>query len=375
MSSPLGLTIKTSLDTMLVGDCIPCRYTATTSGVAGFFSELGTCIANEIPITGSATPDGLFYFIKTAKGTLIADRVIQTNISWDVLNTSRFIEGKPLQEIPKMISEVLPLGRIFYSGQTYPAYKAFDLDISTYWYFSNALPKYIGYEFLNPIIAKAYAITSASGGNQDGSPTTWTFEGSNNILNDTDDWMVLDTKTSQATWATSERRLFSIPNNTSYKKYRIYITNSQSGTINASIAQLEIYSNKIIRSLSGGCAYTDANGNMSLTDKSLGAFPTNNEWDKYIVNNTLNGKITKDNNTVWNHKTTIQNWCRETPINGIWVNTSGSTTASNISRMLRGYRNDGWNNVNWTTSNSAYNLGFRPVLNYVETNIINEVIY
>jgi hypothetical protein len=37
-------------------------------------------------------------------------------------------------------------------------------------------------------------------------------------------------------------------------------------------------------SLSGGCAFADANGNMSTTNQSKYGFPTNNEWDKYIMN-------------------------------------------------------------------------------------------
>jgi hypothetical protein len=77
---------KTTVDSMAIVDCIPCRYTATTANVAGYFSELGTCTADEIPIMGTSTPSGLFYFIKNEKGVLIADRVIQTGVSWDVLN-------------------------------------------------------------------------------------------------------------------------------------------------------------------------------------------------------------------------------------------------------------------------------------------------
>jgi hypothetical protein len=75
------------------GDFIPCRYTALTSGVAGTFSELGTCSAAEIPLTGTPTPDGLFNYIMSDKGLWIADRVIQTSISWDVLNAAKLIEG------------------------------------------------------------------------------------------------------------------------------------------------------------------------------------------------------------------------------------------------------------------------------------------
>jgi hypothetical protein len=83
---------------MQIGDCIPCRYTALTSGQPGYFSELGTCIANEIPVSGTATPNGLFYLICVGKDyqgktKLIADRNIQHSISWDILNAAGIPNG------------------------------------------------------------------------------------------------------------------------------------------------------------------------------------------------------------------------------------------------------------------------------------------
>lgn len=85
---------RIKLEDMEIGDCIPCKYTATTAGAVGYFSELGACIADEIPVTGTATPNGLFYFYKLDTGKLGADRVLQTNISWDALNAAKYIEGR-----------------------------------------------------------------------------------------------------------------------------------------------------------------------------------------------------------------------------------------------------------------------------------------
>lgn len=92
------------LENMQIGDCIPCRYTAADSGVAGYFSELGTCIANEIPIIGSATPNGLFYWIYVGRDYLgrkafVADRVIQHSISWDTLNNAGITNEIPITTI------------------------------------------------------------------------------------------------------------------------------------------------------------------------------------------------------------------------------------------------------------------------------------
>ena len=82
---------------MQVGDAIACRYTASSNSV-GVFSELGTCTANEIPVGGSSSPDGLFYFIHVGydhKGRkkLVADRNIQHSISWDTLNAMGIAHG------------------------------------------------------------------------------------------------------------------------------------------------------------------------------------------------------------------------------------------------------------------------------------------
>ena len=67
----------------------------------------------------------------------------------------------------------------------------------------------------------------------------------------------------------------------------------------------------IIRSLGGGNSYVDANGNSSTTDTGNGAWPVDNEWDKYIVG-MFGGA-----DDVW-HWSGIQTWCQDTsiPISG-----------------------------------------------------------
>jgi hypothetical protein len=97
----LNQVLVANVTTMQIGDCIACRYTATTSNVPGTFSEFGTCNAEAIPAAVPlATSDGLFYFIMSgydSKGRmkLIADRPLQTSVSWDTLNTAGFcgLEG------------------------------------------------------------------------------------------------------------------------------------------------------------------------------------------------------------------------------------------------------------------------------------------
>lgn len=89
-----------SLDNTQIGDCIPCRYTATSNGV-GIFTEFGTCLADNIPTTSSATPNGSLYFIFVGYDTqgrmkFVADRNIQHSISWDALNSAGIASGEGL---------------------------------------------------------------------------------------------------------------------------------------------------------------------------------------------------------------------------------------------------------------------------------------
>ena len=94
---PMPLTtgqLRTKVSDMQIGDYIVCKYVATANAV-GTFSELGTSVATEIALTGSNVPNGAFYFVKTAKGLLIADRVVQHSFTWDVMNTGKIIQGRP----------------------------------------------------------------------------------------------------------------------------------------------------------------------------------------------------------------------------------------------------------------------------------------
>ncbi|WP_312113529.1 hypothetical protein [Brevibacillus reuszeri] len=112
----------------------------------------------------------------------------------------------------------------------------------------------------------------------------------------------------------------------------------------------------IIRALTGGVAFADVNGNRSTTDTGNGAWPTNNEWDKYVVNFPINlielGK-TLDDIFHWNGMST---WCQDTVIISIG--------ASSI-RTCRGY--SGANKVHTNGSNTTSTIvGFRPLFEYKE---------
>jgi hypothetical protein len=330
---------------------------------SNFYCDYATFV-DEIPITGTTTPDGLFYFIKTNKGTLIADRVVQTSISWDALNTTKYIEGNKLcfnkNLIPIMTSNTVPFG-IVSSYSTWSnnggEYKAFNNNITNgdTWY-SGTLPSWLCYEFSNNTLINAYEIFTE--GNYGRYPSNWTFEASNDSTN----WITLDTQNNIIWSGTGISKLFIFNNSITYKKYRINIT-SANGYTNTMIGELKMYNlpNIIykIRSLSGGVAYADASGNSSVTNQNLGAWPPSNEWDTYLVKSTLNGKITPGDNNIW-HWNNLHSACKGTV--DVAINNSSY-------RVYRGISSSSSNNPMFQTlSATSTNFGFRPVLEYIETN-------
>jgi len=355
-------SLVSSLEEMKVGDFIPCRYTAI-SGVAGSFSELGTCTTTEIPVTGTATPDGKFYFVKSDKGFLIGDRVIQTNISWNILNNAKYIEGNKLSsniimktsDIPIMTSNTVPSGTVAVSSYhtSFPAYLAFDKSTSTMWStLSPTTTGWLSYKFIVSKMIKSYKITPFAIPSR--APKTWTFEGSN----DGSSWTVLDSQT-VTNWVASTSKLFYISNIQAFLYYRINITANNGDSELLQISEFDMFEGVdigYIRSLSGGNSYLDASGNSSISNSSLGAWPSSNEWDTYIAKGDLEGKIIAGDNNVWHCNNNIRSWMQETPIISLY--------ASSL-RIMRGFSTP-YDFGATVSSNIAGAYGFRPVLQYIE---------
>lgn len=122
--------------------------------------------------------------------------------------------------------------------------------------------------------------------------------------------------------------------------------------------------NGSMRSLAGGVAYADVNGNISLVDRGLGAWPTNNEWDSYIVNfpkDKIQIGKTLDDVFHWNG---VRTWCQDTPIKNV-VGSNVVTSVDSTYRMIRSHVSE--LSINVTTSNyTVSSLGFRPVFEYKE---------
>lgn len=355
------LTQKTKLEELEIGDCVPCRYTAT-SGVAGTFSELGTCIADEIPITGSATPNGLFYFIKNDKGMLIADRIIQHSISWDVLNAGRYIEGRALDfnENPvSMTSNTAPQPFVVSASQEgtlTPAFHAFTGSESQYWHTSEVRP--VGGHWIkvdcginNTMYVSSIRMQQMT---SSGAYGIKDFE----VFGSNDD--VTYTKLGEGTAPQNfNHNSFEMSVKGDFRYVRINFLNTYDGSSRAFIRSVKILSDKrvLLRSLSGGVAHADAGGNLSLTDKSLGAFPTTNEWDKYIVKSDLGGKVVAGDYSIWNHYS-VYSLCKDTPTVSIVANTSRVRRVGNADNVYR------WFHI--LSNSPQVSIGFRPVVDYIE---------
>lgn len=100
----MALTLNNNLNSLKVGNYFWCKYTVTTAGTVGVFSDIAIKTDAEatpvIPIASTNLPNGYFKFIMvedtSGKKKLIADRNIQHSISWDVLNTSGIASGSGL---------------------------------------------------------------------------------------------------------------------------------------------------------------------------------------------------------------------------------------------------------------------------------------
>lgn len=91
--------MRTRLEDMEIGDYIPCSYKGSGTD-AGSLYALGD--PNKVEIVDPAVNiDGMFYFIKVARGKLIADRCVRTAISWNNLNLSGWMDGAKVSNVAR----------------------------------------------------------------------------------------------------------------------------------------------------------------------------------------------------------------------------------------------------------------------------------
>jgi F5/8 type C domain len=392
--------LRTKISDMQIGDYIVCNYTAS-SGVVGTFSNFGGTAGAEIPVSGSSTPNETFYFVKVAKGLLVADRVVQHSITWDTLNARGVIQGTPCvlssitDAVPTMTSNNTPSGiarsdSILSLG--YEPWKAFSDSVdfngsytTSGWMSGTATSGtlstdtcWISYEFPTPKEIKGITLV------QLGYNTTM-YRCKDFSIQCSDDGTTWQTVYRGIASPNYQKQLYTFNSVGAKKFWRfvIYSHFSTGASAALGIAQLELLEQVpnigqgIIRSLTGGVAYADANGNKSTTDLGYGGFPTNNEWDKFIVGfpqELIQSGKTLDDVFHWSG---VATWCQDTPINGVQHPNTSSDVGQNTERTWRGYglftgnshvnsRNEkmfGFSVSNYT----ATTLGFRPCFEYIES--------
>lgn len=358
--------LKTRVSDMEIGDYIPCEYAAGQTGAVGTVRNLAnSTLAPEIPLTGSSTPNGTFYFIKVAKGLLLSDRIVRHTVSWDFLNTNKYIQGYPWDAgniIPIMTNYTSPTGVVSASSELSgkEAWKAFANGTSTnntFWRSTGATNEWLAYEFPENRTVSAYSLQKND--YISSVITGWKLQGWNGT-----EWVVLHEVSGETTWTNGVKKLYKIkPSN--YKKFRILFTEIVSGATYVTVGAFNLYETTgTIRSLTGGVAYRadEADNGYSTTDKGLSATPADNEWDSLIVNfpqELIQPGKTLDDVFHWNG---VFTWCQETPMNGI---STVNGSAVNTWRVYRG--NKSAEQLQMYLSNYTHStLGFRPVFQYHE---------
>ncbi|CAH8772305.1 hypothetical protein [Paenibacillus dendritiformis] len=80
---------------MEIGDYICCYWSYNTNNFTQSVTSMSlNTPGEELPLENPTT-SGNFYFIKVDKGLLIADRVTQVSVTWNVLNQHKCIQGRP----------------------------------------------------------------------------------------------------------------------------------------------------------------------------------------------------------------------------------------------------------------------------------------
>lgn len=175
------------------------------------------------------------------------------NTTWaSAIVASAYADYVITTKVPTMTSNTTPSGTAFASSEysaSYPAWKAFDNNTSTFWgsTVADAIGSTIGYEFTSSVVISAVKIVDYGGTNR---PTNVTIQGYDT------EWHDIKTfdRDTQTTFD-------SIQNTTPYTKYRVK-TNAISGTVgthNPAIEILQFYgrtpSNELIHGTNNESAY------------------------------------------------------------------------------------------------------------------------
>lgn len=325
---------KNKISLLAIGEAISCEYVATANA-AGTFSNFGSASKAEINLAGTNTPNGSFNFVKVDKGLLIADRVIQTGVSWDVLNAAKLIEGRTrcLNDLTdSLATSAFSASSIF--SASFSANKAFNNtfdEVNGGWQTPSGTirDQWLKVDFTNPVaIAMVRFQHDCSETYPNSAIRNFRIESSS----DNSNWIIQYVGVGSYGIGMITTAKFTPTG--SFRYWRIYIVDNYGGSyIMISEAEMSDTQDLIkLRVPSGGNCFVDEANQRAILNRDLGAYPSHNEWDTYVVNSTLGGKITAGNNAIWNWSngsTNLNTWTTNSPHSSF-----GSYSAN---RVTRGY--------------------------------------
>ena len=393
---------RTRFEDMAIGDYIAFKAVGA-SGVPCSIYDLGaplaTAQANEIPVSGSATPNGYAYAIKVDKGICISDRVVQHSVTWDALNSANLIQGAAsylasvncINAKYQYISPTELKIASTYTAHCGGTFTLTQLALEGTDVVNIKFDSYVDASY-NSALNSVIAVSEMSASNlfdttYYGTPTGYTLRASYNTnpvsINTWHSWDI-DLDLSANKISIKVDGVASIPSDVAKStfikgsRYYVQLGYGNYGAFNCTLKNIImsvngaagipiVQNSKLIRSLTGGNAYLGTGGKSSLVEQGLGAWPNNNEWDKYIVNSDLGGKITAGDDNVWHCNS--WSWMQDTTVNS--TITKNGQFATSAYRSIRGYDDDTYKTQRFNSAPSTItdNIGgFRPVFQFLEPN-------
>lgn len=323
--------VKTDFSTAQIGDLVPCSY-AASANTAGTFSRFGSAVGKFIPQSGITTPSltngNVFNWVKVEKGLFVADRVLQTDVSWNVLNAAKFIFGNKMVE--KDLTDDLSTSA-FTASSSYSSSYGADKAFNNVFNESNA-----GWQTASGTVSNVWLKVTFDSAKSICS-IKYQSDASSNIRpiqnfrieasNDNTNWTTQYTGVGSS--VLGAYNFVSFTPTGSFLHWRIYIVDTYSG-LNAftGLSEVEMSDKSFItiRAITGGVGYNSVTNTISTNSNKTGAFPSHNEFDTHLLSSTLNNTVTAADNTLWNYKNNAS-WTSDTPY------TSLSTS---LNRVIRG---------------------------------------
>ncbi|RNB52690.1 hypothetical protein EDM57_21115 [Brevibacillus gelatini] len=376
---------------LTVGKRIRCHYRASVSGQVGIFTDIGKenyvdGINDFIPTTSTAIADGDFYFIMVddfnGQIKLIADRNLQHSLAWETLNLAGIASESGISLNGVFATKSSPKNYVVVDDKLK---LRFVEDVTV-----NAKIKLHAYRDTGVILTYAgYGETNANNVlYQIGYTASGMLSLGHEYNAGSDQFFTTTYKI-----PLEEIVDITITRDSANKKYILYINGEYHSTIGYSYQPTTSESSTHKLCLGGNITaaafpgmdvtyygvsvdnryvspeeYADYAVNkwtgkpftldlikgdeffdyvLRLPSSGTNELYTDNEWDKYIVNSTLNGTITAGDNAVWNWK-------------GVYSLTNTRNSSNNI--IIRG--NTGVQSLSTISSSStlATSTGFRPLL-------------